>query len=192
MAEQLPLNISAWRNPRRVLRNSAESERNLLGALVDYRHRNRQYRGVRCERRGITQRRAAWESVSTGGCKKREFSLGTHGGPDVSFGQGLEKPDTPAVNFGVGSLDTENRYTLRNLYWNVASCYEADDGLRIFKRRTNVCEVTVVILERFRCEYALQNGVPVEEEIFGAFEIREACIKNHRSGIGASISGVCL
>lgn len=93
-------------------------------------------------------------------------------------------PSAPSANaLDTGPPDPGNRYTLRNVYRNVASYYEVEGGLRIFKRRTNVGRVAVVIPEEFRFEYALLNGVPVAGEISGPFEVREPGVKEIEVGL---------
>lgn len=61
--------------------------------------------------------------------------------------------------------------------------YEADEGFGIFKRRTNVGRVTVMIPDGFRFEYAFQNGVPVEGDLSIAFEIQESGVKEIEVGL---------
>ena len=79
--------------------------------------------------------------------------------------------------------DSENRYTLRSIYKNIASYYEADHGLRIFKRKTNICKVIVEIPDGFRLSYALRNGLPIEGGLSGPLEIREPGIKEVEVGM---------
>ncbi|MCX6353911.1 MAG: right-handed parallel beta-helix repeat-containing protein [Candidatus Aureabacteria bacterium] len=81
------------------------------------------------------------------------------------------------------SKESDNRYTLRNIYKNAGSYYEGDNGLRVFKRKTNIHKVTIEIPDGYKPKYALRDGVPIEGELSAPIEIRVPGIKEIEIGM---------
>jgi len=94
-----------------------------------------------------------------------------------------EAASVNSANAEKNSTESDNRYTLRNIYKNAGSYYEGDDGLRVFKRKTNISKVTVEIPEGYALKYALRNGVAIEGELSAPIEIRVPGIKEIEIGM---------
>ena len=104
--------------------------------------------------------------------------------PEALAGRRQEKPASAGTEKTMkDTAESENRYTLRNTYKNIASYHDGDNGVRVFKRKTNIYKVIVEIPEGFRPGYALRNGVPIEGELSSPLEIRESGIKEIEVGL---------